>query len=111
MNDSLSTIAMSFPSGFRKFWHLKSSPPGGTGNCAVVTVTDGRGGGGGGGGAAASGVLVPVGIALGDELGTGPVLGTEVGGGALVGMDDGDELGCGAGGPTVVHWPAQKAVS
>jgi hypothetical protein len=94
MKDSLSTIAMSLPSGLRKFWHLKSSPPGGIGNCAVVTVTEGRAGGGGGGGATASAVPVPVGVALGDELGTGPVLGTEVGTGALdVGDEDGVVVG------------------
>jgi hypothetical protein len=106
MKDSLSTIAMSFPSGFRKFWHLKSSPPGGTGNCAVVTVTDARVGGGGGG-TAASGALVLVGNALGEELGTGPVLGTAVGMGTLDGDPDGVALGCGVGGPTLVHWFAQ----
>jgi hypothetical protein len=111
MNDSLSTIATSLPSGFRKFWHLKSSPPGGIGNCAVVTVTEGRTGGGGGGGGAASGAPVLVGNALGDELGTGPVLGTEVGMGPLDGGADGVVLGCGAGWPTVVHCFAQKAVS
>src|SRR5688572_14928712 len=109
MNDSLSTIAMSFPSGLRKFWHLKSSPPGGIGNCAVVTVTEGRtGGGGGGGGATASGAFVLVGSEVGVEVGTGPVLGTEVGMGTL---EDGIALGWGVGGPTVVHWVAQKAVS
>lgn len=107
MNDSLSTIAISFPSGFRKFWHLKSSPPGGIGNCADVTMTDGRTGGGGGG-AAPSGALVLVGA----EVGTGPVVGDVVGVGTVdVGADEGVALGWGVGGPTVVHSRAQKAVS
>lgn len=74
-------------------------------------VVDGRTGGGGGGGGAASGAPVLVGNALGKALGTGPVLGTVVGMGALDGCADGVPLGGGAGGPTVVHWFAQKAVS
>jgi hypothetical protein len=54
----------------------------------------------------ASGTPVPVGTALGDEVGT------DVGTGALdVGVDDGSVLGLGAGGPTVAHWFAQSAVS
>ena len=109
MNDSLSTIAISFPSGFRKFWHLKTSPPGEIGNCAVVTVTEGRAGGGG---VVASGGAVLVGGEVGEELGSGVELDGHGGVGTVEdGIGDGAPLGGGAGMPVVVHCPAQNAVS
>jgi hypothetical protein len=78
MTDSLWTMATSLPSGFAKFWHLKTSCPGFTVNCTVVTVTDGWRSCGGGGSAVdvgAGGALVVVGAAEGglDAVGAGDV--------------------------------------